>query len=158
VQAESFNPLNRSFARRFLFRHCLFLYRRHFNEVTHALDLTAKRRRILHHDFMLVMLETHRFQCLPHPPCISNSAANLLDPYLSRSQYRLLGFLRTSRVPPDVSSSQVAPPESSPVTCSRASSPQRRALARFLQLWSAASTHREQRAPCCADSSSQDSS
>jgi len=86
VQAEPLDPLNRSFARRFLFRHCLFLYRRHFNEVTHALNLTAKRRRVLHYDFMLVMLEAHRFEGLPHPPCISNSAANLFDPDLSRSQ------------------------------------------------------------------------
>jgi len=42
VQAEPLDPLNRAIAGRFLFRHCLFLYRRHFDEVTHALDLTAK--------------------------------------------------------------------------------------------------------------------
>src|SRR5687768_4477657 len=88
----------------------LFLYRRHFDQVTNALDLSAQRRRILHHDHILMVPEPHRGERLPHAPRVTNATPHLLYPNIARRQNRLLRLLRALGVPPNVSPSQVAPP------------------------------------------------
>src|SRR5688572_21620122 len=88
----------------------LFLYRRHFDQVTNALDLSAQRRRILHHDHMLMVPESHRGERLPHAPRMPDAAPHLLYPHIARREYRLLRLLWALGIPPDVSPSQVAPP------------------------------------------------
>src|SRR5215211_7439598 len=112
----------------------LFLYRRHFDQVTNALYLSAQRRRILHHDFMLMMTQSHCGERLAHAPRMSDAAPHLLDPHIARREYRLFGLLRALGIPPNVSSSQVAPPLSLRATDSRAYVLQRHARARSLQL------------------------
>src|SRR5688572_10531229 len=91
-------------------RHCLFLYRRHFYEMTHAFDLSTQGRRILEDHLRLVIAQPESLEREAHAPRVPDPAANLLDANTAARQLRLRSRARTLRVPPYVSSSQVVPP------------------------------------------------
>src|SRR4051812_18012845 len=58
------------------------LDRRHFDEMTHLLDLSAQRLRVLLHDRRLVMLQADRLERAADPPRMADPASYLLDLHL----------------------------------------------------------------------------
>src|SRR3954470_985865 len=88
----------------------LLLDGRHFNEVTHLLELSTKGGGILFDYLGLVVPEPDRLERQVHLCRVTDAGAHLLDAHLARGQLVLARCLRPARAVPDECACHVRPP------------------------------------------------